>query len=68
MHVTDMRRYSSSKTIFRKFQNLVPMVTMQLAEVHRLAEVRRYHQFQPLFTIFMTLLEKSSKESSICKV
>ena len=40
MHVSDMRRYSSS-IFFRKVPKSL-----------------RYHQFQLLFTIFMTLLEK----------
>ena len=50
MHVSDMRRYSSS--IF--FRN----VPKSRCHGYALAEILRYHQFQLLFTIFMTLLEK----------
>ena len=50
MHVSDMRRYSSS--IF------IRNVPKSRCHGYQLAEILRYHQFQPLFTIFMTLLEK----------
>ena len=50
MHVSDMRRYSSS-ILFRKVQK-------SRCHGYQLAEILRYHQFQPLFTIFITLLEK----------
>ena len=50
MHVSDMRRYSSS--IF------LGNVPKSRCHGYQLAETLRYHQFQPLFTIFMTLLEK----------
>ena len=50
MQVSDMRRYSSS-ILFRK-------VPKSHCHGYQLVEILRYHQFQPLFTIFMTLLEK----------
>ena len=50
MHVSDMRRYSSS-IFFR-------IIPKSQCHGYQLAEILRYHQFQPLFTIFMTLLEK----------
>ena len=40
------------------FFNFFRKVPKSRCHGYQLAEILRYHQFQPLFTIFMTLLEK----------